>query len=112
LARNIGVSRAKYFALSGDIFSAKEAFELGLVSKVCAPEELMSSAVQFAETLASRAPLAVAKAKSAIEEGLSLDLKSALELEAKAFSEIFNTQDKTEGIAAFIEKRKPLFTGN
>ncbi|NQZ01051.1 MAG: enoyl-CoA hydratase/isomerase family protein [Bdellovibrionales bacterium] len=111
LARNIGVSKAKYFALSGDIFSASQAYEMGLVSKVFAPEELMPGAMKFADTVASRAPLAVAKAKMAIEDGLSLDLKAALELEAKCFSEIFNTEDKTEGIAAFIEKRQPNFQG-
>jgi enoyl-CoA hydratase len=88
-----------------------EAKSFGLVERVAAKGDSLREAKKIAERILLRGPVAVAKAKKAINMGRNMALEEGLRLEARLFSELFETQDKKEGIAAFIEKRKPRFTG-
>jgi len=111
LSRAIGVSRARRVALSGEIFTAQQGYEWGLIAHVYEPDQLMSQAVALAQTLASRAPLAMAWVKDAINQGFDQSLKEGMSLEADLFSRTFETSDRSEGIQAFKGKRPPQFIG-
>lgn len=111
LSRIVGKSMAKYLILTGEIISADEALRIGLVERVVPPEELMGNAIKVAKAIMAKAPLAVSAAKSAINTGYSLDLKSACALEIESFSAPFSTRDRLEGMGAFLEKRPPSFSG-
>lgn len=111
LPRLIGKGRAKELIFTGDIIDAGEAYRLGLVNKVVAPEELMNTAQVLAEKILSRAPVAVQLSKAAINEGLNMDLASGIAYEAEIFGLCFATEDQKEGMTAFVEKRKPNFSG-
>lgn len=109
LARLVGKGMAKYMIMTAEMISASEAHRIGLVEKVAAPEDLMAEAVRVAETIASKAPIAIATAKSAINNGYDMDMKSASKFEIETFTAAFGSEDKTEGMAAFLEKRAPEF---
>ena len=109
LARLVGKGMAKYMILSAEMIKADEAFRIGLVEKVVAPEELLAEAERIAKVIASKAPIAVSTAKSAINNGYDMDLKSASRFEIETFTAAFGSEDKTEGMAAFLEKRAPEF---
>lgn len=109
LARLVGKGMAKYMIMTAEMISAAEAYRIGLVEKVAAPEELMEEAVKVAKTIASKAPIAIATAKSAINNGFDMDMKSASKFEIETFTAAFGSEDKTEGMAAFLEKRAPEF---
>jgi enoyl-CoA hydratase len=111
LSRVLGRAFARRIALSGEMFTAQQGYEWGLFTQVCEPADLMPTAVKLAETLASRAPMALSLAKRAINHGHDLSLRDGLKLEAELFSKTFETQDRHEGIKAFIEKRAPNFQG-
>ena len=111
LARLVGIGKAKELILTGDPVDATEAKSFGLVERVAAKGESLREAKKIGERILLRGPVAVAKAKKAINMGRNMALEEGLRLEARLFSELFETQDKKEGIAAFIEKRKPRFTG-
>ena len=111
LARQIGKAMAKELIFSGKIIGAHEALEVGLVNKVCLPDKLLEEVLTVARLIVSRAPLAVAEAKKAIEEGYAKELSEALDVECKAFSNTFDTEDQKEGARAFLEKRKAKFIG-
>ncbi len=111
LPRLIGKGRAKELIFTGDIIDAGEAYRMGLVNKVVAPEELMNAAQVLAEKILSRAPVAVQLSKAAINEGLNMDLASGIAYEAEIFGLCFATEDQKEGMTAFVEKRKPNFSG-
>ena len=111
LARLVGKGKAKELIFTGDMVDAAEALRIGLVEKVVPPTELMKTAEEMAAKIISKGPLAIKAAKRAINLGLDVDLKSGLEYEAMEFSAICATEDKTEGTAAFLEKRKPNFKG-
>lgn len=111
LPRLVGNGKAKELILTGDSITAEEAISIGLVERVAPRGEAISEAKRIAKRILVRGPIAVAKAKKAINEGGSLSLKGGLELEARLFSELFETRDKREGVAAFLEKRKPEFVG-
>lgn len=110
LHRLVGKGMAKLLIMSADIIDAQEAHRIGLVEKVVAPEHLMEAAHALAAKIVSKAPLAVASAKVAIDTGYNMDVSSASALEIDAFSKLFDTQDKLEGIGAFLEKRPATFT--
>jgi len=111
LPRLVGKGRAKEMLFTGDMIDAAEACKIGLANKVVAPEELMNTAKAMAQKIMSRAPVAVQVCKSAVNEGLDVDLESGIAYEAEIFGLCFATDDQKEGMTAFVEKRKPNFTG-
>jgi len=112
LPRRVGQGMAREMAYSGNFYSSAEALQMGLVNHIYPDAQLMVEVEKLASTLASRAPLALAKIKNSMLQGYELDLRQALDLEAKLFSECFGTNDQKEGTKAFIEKRKAQFKGN
>jgi len=109
LSRLVGKGMAKYLIMTAEIIPAAEAHRIGLVEKVAAPEELIAEAEKVAKTIASKAPIAVATAKTAINNGYDMDMKSASRFEIETFTAAFGSEDKKEGMAAFLEKRDPEF---
>ena len=105
--RLVGKGMAMFLCLSGDLIDANFAMQIGLVERVVPQAELMPAAKKLAQTIASKAPLAIAACKRAINDGAHLPIEDALELEALAFGTLVNTQDFKEGTSAFLEKRKP-----
>ena len=95
--------------LTGKIIDAKEAESIGLVNRVVKDEELMIAAEEMAQVIAQKAPVAVKMAKTLINE--NQEIKEGLEKEINLFAQCFATQDRLEGINAFLEKRKPEFKG-
>jgi enoyl-CoA hydratase len=102
---------ASELVFTGDLIGAEEAARMGLLNRVVAPAQLMETARQLADRIASRAPVAVAKAKAAILATQQLPLDKGLVFELDRASEVMTTPDRVEGMQAFIEKRKPVFTG-
>ena len=94
------------------MISAEEAEHIGLVNRVVPPQELMKTARTMAEKIASRAPLAVGRAKTAINKTLETHLDAGLAFEVESVCLLFSTEDKEEGMAAFVERRKPEFKGS
>jgi len=111
LARRIGVAAARLLIYSGDLVGADEALRLGLVNRVMPAMELMTAARQLAATLASKAPVALQQAKAAINVSGGVDLDDGCRYEAEAFAVTFGTDDRREGMRAFLEKRRPAFKG-
>ncbi len=111
LARLIGRNAAKHWVMTGDLFPASEAERIGLVYQLHEPEALFEGAMNAARKMASRAPVAVAEAKRIVNRGIQLPLDYALESESRAFARCFQTDDQTEGMSAFVEKRRPEFKG-
>ena len=112
LTRAVGKFQAMRLCLTGRPISGREAYEIGLASLAVPDGEVMETALKMAEGIAKLPPLAVASVKEAILHGENASLESGLALERKAFQLLFATQDRREGMAAFIEKRKPKFTGS
>lgn len=110
LARLIGIGKAMQLTCSGEFISATEAHRLGLVEEVV-DSNVMEKAMELAEAIASRGPIAVQHVKQAIMKGLEMSLQEGLQLEVSLFGEICTTEDMNEGVLAFFEKRDPLFTG-
>ena len=111
LARAVGKYKAMKYVLTGEMFSAREAFDMGLVSEVVPDPEVEGRALDLARQLAALPPLALQLAKEAVLAGMDAPLSSALALEAKSLQILFSSQDQKEGMRAFIEKRKPKFEG-
>ena len=111
LARLVGKQKAKELALTGEMLSAAEARELHLISKVVPAAELMTEVQKLCEKLLSKGAIALRMAKEAIEFGSDADLAAGMEIEAKSWSVCFTTEDRAEGVKAFLEKRKPNFKG-
>lgn len=109
LARLVGVSRAKELVFTGKTIPARIALEWGLVNQVVPPEKLMETAFKLAGEMAAKSSLALAFAKSAIDRGSSIDLNSALHYEIECFTGCFATEDHSEGLKAFLEKRQPRY---
>jgi len=109
LSRLVGIGKAKEMILTGDIINAKEASSIGLVNKVVKDEELLVKAEEMATIIAQKAPVAVKMAKTLINE--NQEIKKGLEKELEFFARCFTTQDRLEGINAFLEKRTPKFKG-
>jgi len=111
LPRLIGLGRAKELILTGDLIESDQALAMGLVNRVVPREDLERATRELAEKLASRAPLALRLAKSALNLSARVALDQGLAYEVLAQTVLFETKDKKEGIAAFLEKRKPHFKG-
>jgi enoyl-CoA hydratase len=111
LARATSLGFAKELIFSGRTVEAPEALERGLVNAVVEPDELLPKALELAATFAAKGPLALAYAKEATNLALQGDHRSGLETEARLFAMLFSTEDQKEGMAAFVEKREPRFTG-
>ena len=109
LARSVGVNKARELIYTGEIIDAQEAKRIGLVSEVFEPEELMDKVREKAGLLISKGLLAIGTAKRVINKGVDLSLDAALEFEKQAFSALFGSEDQTEGMTAFLEKRPPVF---
>jgi enoyl-CoA hydratase len=111
LSRIIGMGRAKELILSGDRIDARRAYEIGLVNRLFPAEELLPETLKFARKLAGLPGFALKMAKHSINFGYDLSLDSAYRLEAECCAQCFSTDDQKEGMKAFLEKRKPAFTG-
>ncbi len=111
LPRIVGKGLALEILLSGNSITADKAASMGLVNAVFPFDTLMDSVMKSAEKIASNAPIAVSKTINAVNRGLDLSLKEGLSVEQEQFSTLFETEDTKEGLSAFIEKRKPNFTG-
>jgi enoyl-CoA hydratase/carnithine racemase len=111
LPRACGSKRAKELSFTGDIFTAKEAHQWGIINKLCEPNQLMNEVLTTANKIADNAPLAVKQVKKSINMSQQLDIKSGFAFEIEAYNRLLLTKDREEGIRAFNEKRKPVFTG-
>ena len=111
LIRTVGKSMAMQLVLSGEFISAGQARDFGLVSEVTIPERSLERATELARKIATKPPIAVRQAKEVLLKAYDTTLDSGLSLERKAFTLLAATADRNEGIAAFMEKRKPNFTG-
>ena len=109
MSRLIGTSRTKELIFTARTVKGQEAYELGILNKLVSVEELLSSAEELAAAMIKNAPLAVEKAKHVIQVGSELPLKNAIRLETEAEALLFSTEDKVEGMRAFVEKRKAVF---
>jgi len=110
LPRIIGSGMAKQLIYTADIIDANEALRIGLINAVVPAEELLDTAKQIAQRIISKGPLAVRLAKASINAGIETDIDRAMLIEADAFGLCFATNDRKEGISAFLEKRSPNFT--
>jgi len=111
LPRLIGPGRAKYIMVTGEMLTAAEAYQFGLVEKVCSPETLMKEVERIATKISNNGPVAMKACKRAINLGKELPLDDALELELLEYSKVASSEDAEEGLAAFLDKRKPAFQG-
>jgi len=111
LPRLVGLGRAMEMILTGDFIDAQEAYRIGLVNEVVPAEDLMGRAMELAKKIASRPPLAVRYAKEAVNRSQEGDTASGFALESYLHALTCTTEDKREGVAAFLEKRKGKFKG-
>ncbi len=111
LPRLINPATASRLILLGEMINAEEAEKIGLVDKVVTLGELENETRQWVEKLKSRPALALRAAKTAMRKGLNTSLKDGLQIEQDLFCMLFGSEDQKEGMAAFMEKRKPVFKG-
>jgi enoyl-CoA hydratase len=111
LPRLVGLGRAMEMILTGDFIDAQEAYRIGLVNRVVPDEELMEKTMELALKIAARPPLAVKYAKEAVNRSQAGDTASGYALESYLHALTCTTEDKKEGVAAFLEKRKGNFKG-
>ncbi len=111
LTRIAGAGVAKELILTGRRVPAARAAELGIVTRVVAASELVAATERLVTEIAECGPLAVATAKRAIDDGAALPLTEALALERARYETVLTSDDRNEGLAAFMQKRRPNFTG-
>ncbi len=111
LARLVGKNRAKELVFTGDMLSAQDAKEMGLVNKVFPLDSLMENVMKVAKKIASKGRVSIRSAKEAINRGLDMDLENGCKLEVDCFALCFASEDAKEGTTAFLEKRKAEFKG-
>jgi len=109
--RLLGKGRACELILTGDPIDAEEAARIGLVNRVTPPQQLLAEARRLAKRIAGRGPIAVGRAKAAINQALQTGLEAGLAFELEAVTLTFGAEDQKEGMAAFLERRKPEFKG-
>ena len=103
--------RAQELVLTGEPCSAQQAYDWGLVNRICSNEDLLTTAIDTAQKIVANAPLAVANAKRALNHAIHTDLKQDFEFEINRYLELLDTHDRKEGIKAFNEKRQAEFKG-
>ena len=111
LPRLVGRMKAKEILLTGDNIDANEAHLIGLVNRVAPDDQIMQEAEKIANKIANKTTVQTDLIKKLVNKGMDIDLKRACELEISYFSSSFSTEDQKEGMAAFLEKRKPNFKG-
>jgi enoyl-CoA hydratase len=111
LTRAVGKSRAMKMVLTGEAIDARAALAAGLIAEVVPPELALDRALELAEAIAAKPPVAVRLAKEAVLKAQEMTLEAGLDYERKAFAMLFATEDRREGVQAFLEKRKPAFKG-
>jgi enoyl-CoA hydratase/carnithine racemase len=111
LPRAVGERRAKEIILTGRPFTAAEAYDWGMVNRLCAPGRVVEEALETGRRIADNAPISVRQAKHAIHFGMQMDLASAMMFEIEAYNRMVPTEDRREGVLAFNEKRQPRFKG-
>lgn len=109
LPRIVGVTKAKEMLMTGEMISAEEAYRVGLVNRVVLQEELMAAVDEMCERLTDKSANVLDLIKRAVNYGTEVDLRSAAQYEAALFGVISSTEDKIEGMSAFLDKRKPVF---
>ena len=111
LPRLVGRGRALQLLMTGEMIDAQEAFRIGLVNRVVAPDQLLPAATAMIQQMLMNAPLGIAACIDVLDRGLEMPLDDALALEATQFGVLIATSDTAEGTKAFLEKRSPRFTG-
>ncbi len=111
LPRLIGEARALEFMLTGRLFDATEAFQLGLVTEVIAADQLTERGLQLAKELANGPPIAMRAIIECSRRASDLSLRDGLDYERRVFGIVCGTEDKAEGVSAWLDKRKPKFIG-
>jgi enoyl-CoA hydratase/carnithine racemase len=111
LPRIVGKGKAKELIFTGQRIKAEEAFKIGLVNKICEPQALKEECNKMATMICETGPIAIEQAKYAINYGLETDLNTGLAIESNAYWICIPTEDRLEGLAAFREKRKPVYKG-
>ncbi len=109
LPRLVGRSKAKRMLFTGEFIGAQAALEIGLVDEVCDVDKTVQAAVDLVHAISANAPLSVAWHKQAVDRGLDLQLPAALRLERDLCGQAFATEDRIEGMTAFLESRAPRF---
>lgn len=111
LPRKIGANVASYMLMTGDPIDVERAYMLGLVVEICDVDRTVARAIEVAETIALRAPIAVRYTKACIRTAVGATLENGIAVERDAIWRNSMTNDKIEGMKAFVEKRQPMFTG-
>jgi enoyl-CoA hydratase len=111
LPRAVGSRRAKEILLTGRPFTVQQAFEWGMVNRICAPDRLVADALETAAVIAGNAPISTRQIKQSVNMGLNTDLQTGMMFEIEAYNRMVPTDDRREGILAFNEKRKPVYKG-
>ena len=111
LPRLIGKGKAKELIFTGRRGDAREALDIGLVNQICEPQDLLEACQKMAAMICETGPVAIEQAKYAINYGLETDIHTGLAIESNAYWVCIPTEDRLEGLAAFKEKRKPVYKG-
>ena len=111
LPRLVGKGKGKELIFTGRRVGADEALDIGLVNQICEPEDLIDESFKMAAMICEAGPVAIEQAKYAINHGLETDLHTGLAIESNAYWVCIPTEDRLEGLAAFKEKRKPVYKG-
>jgi enoyl-CoA hydratase len=111
LPRAVGERRAQEIILTGRPFSVQQAFDWGMVNRICSAETLVAEALETAAVIAANAPISTRQIKQSVNMGLNTDLQTGMMFEIEAYNRMIPTDDRREGILAFNEKRKPIYKG-
>jgi enoyl-CoA hydratase/carnithine racemase len=111
LPRAVGARRAKEILLTGRPFSVQQAYEWGMVNRICKPDMLLPETLETASVIAANAPISARQIKQSVNMGLNTDLQTGMMFEIEAYNRMVPTEDRREGIRAFNEKRKPIYQG-